>query len=342
MRFGFLITARCNAACTHCTTSCGPNETAALPHDRLLALMDEAAALWREHRADDEDLHLCISGGEPFLDLEGLLQLVAHGTALGATMSCVTNGYWAATDDKARRQLRALKAAGLRHLGVSTSRFHQQFVKARRVQRALDIARETGIRVTLKCALTRADRAVDGLEQWARASGADELEIFPVAPYLREGAQLEDDQYIRELQLPQGRCPQPTVTVKESGVAYTCCVPGGFVDFLALGNVRRASLAAIYQRFYRGEVQQALRHRGPAYFAGAIAAGGESHRLRERYESVCDLCAHIASDPVMAAIARDAARDFAEQRMTLTLAQLAAQNPSASGGNPPQRLEEGR
>lgn len=340
MRFGFLITARCNAACTHCTTSCGPNETAAIPREKLLGLMDQGAALWRKHGAKGEQLQFCISGGEPFLDFEGLLELVAHGASLHARMSCVTNGFWAASDDKARRHLEAIKAAGLTSLAVSTSRFHQRYVKPERVKRALDIAREIGIHATLKCALTNADRAAeDGLEQWARASGADRLEMFPVVPYLREGARLPDDEYIRKLKLPRGRCPQPTVTVKENGIAYTCCMPGGFVEFLALGNVHESGLDAIYRRFYRGDVQQALRHRGPFHFARAIIGRGEGRRLRERYESACDLCAHIASDTVMSRIAQAAAREFARSRMTMTLAKLLSAGAPQSRGKEPQPEE---
>jgi MoaA/NifB/PqqE/SkfB family radical SAM enzyme len=326
MRFTFLITARCNAACTHCAVNSGPYQTQALPKSKLLELMDEAAAIWRKERSPGEPLHLCVSGGEPFLDFPQLVELVAHGAGLGAEMSCVTNGYWASSDDSARAKLISLKAAGLSLVAVSTSRFHQAFVKPARVERALKLAGQVGLRTALKCALTAADKAEPaGLEGWAAAQGADQLEVFPVMPHLRDGAVLRDDEYIRDVALPEGTCPAPMITVREDGAAYTCCMPGGFVDFLRLGNVFDTGLQGIFDRFYLNGTQQALRHRGPAHFARAIIADGQGHRLRSKYEGVCDLCTHIASDPEMSAIARREARNFATARFRKAAWKLAAQ-----------------
>lgn len=317
MRFGFLLTARCNASCAHCTVNSGPMQTAALPQDTVLDLMDQAAVLWRREGLRGEGLEFCLSGGEPFLDFDRLLRIVGHGSRLGATVSCVTNGSWAATDDVARAKLAALKQAGLAALAVSTSSFHQRFVRLARVERALALAREAGLSTGLKCAVTASDRA--GIESWARTRAVDQLEVFPVLPYLRDGAVLPERDYIREHALPKGRCPAATITVREDGRAYTCCMPGAFTEFLALGSVHQTSLDDIHDRFYLQNRQQALRHRGPAYFARAVIAAGAGARLRQRYESVCDLCAHIASDSHMAPIALRAADAFAARELQAEL-----------------------
>lgn len=319
MRFGFLITARCNAACTHCTTSCGPNESTALSQEKLISLMDEAAAIWRQRRFPGEALTFSISGGEPFLDFAQLNAVVAHGRDLGAVMSCVTNGFWAANDARAREKLLALKHAGLDGVAVSTSRFHQQFVKRERVDRALRVAHDLGLHTTLKCAITSGDQDI---ERWARQRQVDRLEVFPVVPYLRDGAGLPERDYIRQRGLPEGPCPYPTITVREDGRAYTCCMPGGFTPLLRLGNVHESPLEHVYRKFYLSGPQQVLRHRGPAHFARALIAQGHGERLRESYESVCDLCAHIAADPVMSAIAEGVASDFAREQSRKVLQEI--------------------
>lgn len=326
MRFGFLITARCNASCTHCSVSSGPQRTEGLARDPLLRLIDEAAAVWRQERAPGEPLQLSISGGEPFLQFPLLLEVVAHGARLGAQMSCVTNGFWAASDERARSRLYALKDAGLSLLAVSTSRFHQAFVKRERVERALAIARDVGLRTALKCALTAGDKdRADGLEQWARARNVDQLEVFPVLPYLRDGAALPEHEYLRDAPLPEGTCPAPMLTVREDGRAYTCCMPGAFTEFHGLGNALETGLARSFDAFYLNGVQQVLRHRGPAHFARAIVAAGEGHRLRPAYEGVCDLCAHVASEPALAAIARREALAFGRARYRRALWQIGRQ-----------------
>lgn len=307
MRLGFLVTARCNASCSHCTTSCGPEKTTSLPQEFVIDLMNQAATLWRKDHVDGEPLTFSISGGEPFLDFAQLLTLVAHGHELGATVSCVTNGFWASNDVVAEEKVLALKKAGLHGIAISTSRFHQEFVRRTRVERALRISRMQGLRTTLKCAVVRGD--LDQLH-WAEQQVVDQREIFPVVPYLREQASLPEAEYLRVPGVPEGRCPCPTITVREDGQAYTCCMPGGFVDFLALGDTRKMRLEEVQRRFYLQGRQQVLRHLGPAHFARHVIKAGHGDRLRPAYESVCDLCAHIASDRVMSTIADQAADQF--------------------------------
>lgn len=326
MRFGFLVTSRCNASCAHCTVDSGPYRSEALSAEQITSLMDQAAHIWRRQRSLGEDLHFSISGGEPFLDFAKLQRIVAYGAKLGAVVAVVTNGYWATTHAAARTKLAQLKQCGLNLLAVSTSRFHQDFVRRERVERALAVAATLGLRTALKCATTADDSETpNNLMSWAANTKVDQREVFPVLPYLRQGAVLGESQYARSERLPSGRCPAATLTVRENGRAYTCCMPGAFTDFHAIGNVHLESLATIYERFYLSGVQQALRDRGPAYFAGAVIRSGLGHRLRGRYEGVCDLCAHIGSDPEMAAVARRSARVHARRQCLVAAGVLARQ-----------------
>ncbi len=302
MNIGLLITARCNAQCTHCATTCGPARTEALPQGRIFSLMDEAAAI-RRKIGGDEPLHFSLSGGEAFLDFQQLLEIAAHGKRLGATVSCVTNAYWATSDEKARAMLTEVKAAGLTHLASSTSRFHQRYVKIERVRRALTIAKELGLHTCLKCAQTVSDRKDGWAEAFAKSVAPDETEIFPIVQPLRDGGVLPDSEFIREKGLPKGRCPVPVITVREDGKAYTCCTPGGFVPFLELGNVHETGLAGIRERYYLGGKQHILLKKGPIHFARRAMAQGQGHLLRDAYAGICDLCAHIATDPTLSALA---------------------------------------
>lgn len=319
MQLGLLITARCNAACTHCSTSCGPRQTTALSREDIFRLMDEAAAI-----EDGKPLVFSLSGGEPFLNFDLLREIVAYGARLGGEVTCVTNGYWAASDEKARTLLATLRAAGLRRLGVSTSRFHQRYVKLARVQRALKIATDVGIDAVLKYATTRSDESeAAALEAWARSIGISRCEPFPVLPYLREGEELPQAEYRLEPGLPADTCPIPSLTLRETGTAYSCCAPGGFVDFLSLGNAVEEGLEPIYRRFLLNGRQKLLREKGPIQFARAIQARGLGHHLRKAYAGACDLCAHIASDPVLAEVAREEADRYEQEYLTTALMDMA-------------------
>jgi MoaA/NifB/PqqE/SkfB family radical SAM enzyme len=323
MKLALLITAHCNASCTHCSTSCGPHRREHLSREQIFKLIDEAAEL-----TSTEKLKVLLSGGEPFLDFDLLLEVIRYAKGKRAIVTVVTNAYWATSVERARDLLIQLKQAGLRSFAISTSRFHQQFIKRQRVERALQASREVGMRCTLKYVRTRSD-ALDreGIRSWATGVGAHDVQDFPLLPYLRTGAseQPETD-YIRDAGLPNGPCPAAILTVREDGRAFTCCTPGSFTELLKLGHATRESLHEVNARFHFGGVQQILRHGGPGEFVEAIRAKGQSHRLRHNYASVCDLCTHIASEPILAAIATEIA-DALEVRQVKALVESTSPVP---------------
>jgi hypothetical protein len=130
--------------------------------------MKEAAAV-----KDQTTLRFDLTGGEPFLDFEGLLDLVRFGAGLGAQVTCVTNAYWATSSERAESLLTQLKSAGLWSISVSTSRHHVQFVPLKRVQLALALARTVGLTTEIKVAVMQSDNAKDGLIDQCRQQISD-------------------------------------------------------------------------------------------------------------------------------------------------------------------------
>lgn len=328
MRLSLLLTARCNAGCAHCSTNCGPYRTESLDTGTLFAVMDQAKRLAGRRRPE-----FYLSGGEPFLDFPRLLAVIRHGARLRGVVTCVTNGYWATSDDKARAMLAAVRAAGLQRLAVSRSRFHEAFVSRRRVERVLGAARAVRLPCTVKYVRGRSDAdAPAEVARWARAAGADNVQEIRLLPHLREGARLPESEYPRRRGLPRGACPARLFSVREDGRAFTCCTPGGFNDLLALGNVRETPLAELRDRFHLGGTQQILRRHGPIHFARAVRGRGLGDRLRGAYAGVCDLCTHIASDPQMAAVAADVSGAFEIRQVTDLLGSRAAGVPHRPKG----------
>jgi MoaA/NifB/PqqE/SkfB family radical SAM enzyme len=325
MQLVMVVTARCNASCEHCSTSCGPKRQEHLSREMLERLIDEAAAL-----SKGEPLEISITGGEPFLDFPLLKHVVQYGRARGATMSCVSNGYWATSPARADDLLRQLKDSGLAILAISTSKFHQRFVSRTRVDRALDAARRIGVETVLKYVRTSDDADVDAICASGDSAGADRTEVIPLMPTLRDDARLADGAYAREPGIPAGTCPGAIVSVREDGNAYPCCTPGGFNGFFRLGNVADASLREIQERFYLSPKLQVLRAHGPAFFAKAIRERGLQERLRPAYAGVCDLCTHIASDPQMAAVAEQASQDFVLEQLGALLSPRSSPTPATT------------
>jgi len=315
MDLSLLLTARCNAACRHCSTDCGPRRTEHLDQEQVTGLMDQAALLSR-----GEPLQFFLSGGEPFLDLDFLLRILRHGSRLGAFMTCVTNGYWATSETRANSVLTSVKDAGLAELAVSSSPFHEEFVRRQRVERVLGAARRVGLPCTVKFVRTRSEaRTPEEITRWATTAGAKDVQELPLLPHLRRGEQLTQSEYPRGRGLPAGPCPGRVLTVREDGRAFTCCTPGGFNDFLSLGDAHATPLSELRDRFYLGGTQQILREHGPIYFARAIIARGLGGRLRSSYMGTCDLCTHVSSDPHLAAVAEEASTAFEVRQLRQVL-----------------------
>jgi hypothetical protein len=306
VNLGIILTARCNASCIHCSKSYGPYRSEGLSREHIFRLMDQAAGI-----EDGEPLWIDLTGGEPFLDFQLLLDVVTHGAQRGAQLSCVTNAYWAVTPEAAHDKLSQLLEAGLTTLGISVSRFHQQFVPLLRVRTALGAAAQLGIATELKGAVLTQDLKAGGvLEEWKAVLDADKINIFPILPSLREGASLPECDYYREPGLPTEPCPGDVVCVYSDGIARSCCGPGVSGPFLALGDTTDTSLTEIHQRFVARGKQRILREIGPIHFAKAAISAGLGHVLRNSYAGPCDLCGHVAADSRLRQIADQVSSAF--------------------------------
>lgn len=309
MRLGIEITSRCNARCAHCSAACGPQGTAALGTDELRAVMDQAAAL------NTGQLEFALTGGEPFLDLAQLRALIAHGRALGAIVGCVSNGFWATSVSRGVEVLAPLADAGLRLLGISSSRFHRAFVPAERVAHALQAARQCGLRTVLKQAVIEADlSSAPDADLSAAAAWADEVESFAVIGPGRSQGAVADHELIRPRGIPLGRCPSEDTMIAADGRVLACCSSGPVSELHTLGDIRTATLARALDRLHRDPVHQRLRAAGPASFLPAVVRAGHQARLREGYVDTCDLCTHLASDPQLASVVRDSAHETHPER----------------------------
>jgi hypothetical protein len=300
MKLGLILGMRCNASCTHCSYSSGPYRTESLNRELALRAMDEAAAAIGE----GESLNFLLTGGEPFLDFEFLLEVVSHGAKLGGYVNCVTNAYWAKTDEVATEMLSRLHDAGLSALAVSVSRFHQQYVPLHRARRALQVAASLGMQTELKGVVTNEDLEPGGtLHEWKSSLDADTINIFPVLPSLRDGAALPEGAYYRVPGLPSEPCPGEVLTLYYNGIARSCCFPPSTDRFLTIGDARSQPIADLLSRLRDGARQRILREHGPIHFAKAAMDAGLGDRLRDSYAGPCDLCEHIRNDPALRRVA---------------------------------------
>ena len=123
---GVMVNYRCNAACRHCLYSCSPTRGPAAYIDEESA--EKICRLLR--KGGCRSVH--IGGGEPFLDLDGLLMAVRKLKRAGIKLEYIeTNAFWAAgtsAQKEAREKLERLLAEGGNTLCISIDPFHAEYV----------------------------------------------------------------------------------------------------------------------------------------------------------------------------------------------------------------------
>ena len=143
---GLFLTYRCSGACRHCLYACSPRWPAdwISREDAERVLRSLASSMRGRYRPDppvgvNEGLHL--TGGEPFLNFELLLDLVGIAAELRIPGIFVeTNASWCVNDHLTRDRLRALKSAGLRGVLISVNPFLLEHVPFERTCRAVRVA----------------------------------------------------------------------------------------------------------------------------------------------------------------------------------------------------------
>lgn len=192
------VTMKCNIHCDFCSVRAGEYHHHDLPLDRILALIDEAAALGLE------ELHFL--GGEPTLrrDLE---QMVEHAARLGVSTRIITNGMLLP-----RERIQGLIDAGLGEVMISVDGLHDTHTQLRHSgesgwEKSMECARnciDLGIRTRVSTAAYRTNYDdVLPLLDLVDSIGADCYSVFLGSPLGRGHGMLGDviDPYRwRELQ----------------------------------------------------------------------------------------------------------------------------------------------
>ena len=135
---------KCPLRCKHCSVYAGPARREALSGDVAQAVVTDFAAL-------PSAKVVAITGGEPFLDLVQLRELLGRVATFSQLHSYViTSAHWATSLEEARRVLRPLPPISL--LMVSADQYHEEFVPRSRLRNAIVAAREAGSDVVLSIA----------------------------------------------------------------------------------------------------------------------------------------------------------------------------------------------
>ena len=134
---GVILTYRCHSGCAHCLYNCGPRWPNEAMSSADLRRALETVASWPRR----PQVHL--TGGEPFLHFDRLLEGARVAAELGIVSYVETSAGWCTDEGEAVERFAALRRAGLEFVLVSCSPFHAERIPPARTLRAVRAALET-------------------------------------------------------------------------------------------------------------------------------------------------------------------------------------------------------
>ncbi len=291
---GLMLTYQCPAACEFCYYRCSPEKKGVMP-------LDTAIRAWQGiHELGGEGASIHITGGEPFLYLDEMMEILAQGKrrGLGPVDQIETNAYWADEGADIHGILRKLDSLGMRVLKISCDPFHQEFIGIEKVRRLAAVARETlgEGRVLVRWEKYAADPVtVTGLN-WSgrleryKASLAEYPCRFTgrAADRLAEAAADRTPEEISLLSCSGAFLRAKGVHIDPFGNVFS-----GMCSGIVVGNVNDRPLADIWLQFDppSDDVVGWLFSGGPAEMAKAAVAHGFG--IRQKYATGCHLCSDL-------------------------------------------------
>ncbi|MBN1181991.1 MAG: radical SAM protein [Bacteroidales bacterium] len=138
---GIITNYYCTSRCAHCLYACSPKW--------------EKRYITREQARNNfkwiKDLgcySVHIGGGEPFLNFDGLLDVLDIANQEGIGIDYIeTNSSWFVNKEKGEEQLRAIRAKGVSTLLISISPFHNEYIPLCRVKELISACQRTGLSV---------------------------------------------------------------------------------------------------------------------------------------------------------------------------------------------------
>jgi len=290
-----IYTNKCNIKCNHCVYSCSPEKKLKLNLEKSLSLLDSFPKF--------KIKHLGISGGEPLLYLNEVLQIIFKAKKQGLKVTLLSNGFWGSSIEKAEEIVSKLKKAGVTLLRISSDDFHQKFIPQQNIFNILDASRKQNLCVSLSFAFLN-DYSQLGFvakyrDYFNKINSKEELGFIfqPVQPIGRAFKKIPKEKFVSSKRLfKKEKCPLNELAVSYSGKGFACC--NVFFDsnpVFMLNGLALDSPEKLFESYQKSPLIFFLRKKGP-YFITKLA---EKHKLKKiktiqpgNYVGLCSYCVH--------------------------------------------------
>ncbi|EJV0606201.1 hypothetical protein CGI74_05935 [Vibrio parahaemolyticus] len=289
-------TNRCNAKCSMCYQSSGPNGSDMVGLKRLdIVFIKKAMKEAKEIPALEPRFHL--AGGESFLHFSECIDLFIYARELGyENITATSNCYWATRMSKARSYARRLKESGLSQLEISWDFWHLPYIEQRAIENAIVACREQGIYVNLRVLTSKSNSLSDALSL-INDSALDlvsEISCGPVFNTGRATLEINEDEFLSGGGAG-GNCHSVlNLTVNPMGNVSPCCAGADQTNNLSFGNIKLESMLDIYNKMNSSSFLRTLVFYGVGAFVPILERS--EIKMGRDYQNICHLCWNIFSD----------------------------------------------
>jgi len=303
---GFMLTYKCTIACPHCIVKAGPHRTEEMKIESAFNWLDQI----RSSR-DGSVIGISLTGGEPFYNMDLLINIADYASKSGFIISVVTNGFWASTKTEALRILDLCSSISM--ISVSTDSPHLEQISFNNVSNAIWAAKKLGKLYSISVA-TENELTPDYLDVMDRVLEITDKEYVNTAFILPVGRAAKNAKYTN-YQLSS----EPAVTACQmanfpiifpNGNVIACIGPPITLPTfnpLFLGNLNNESIEKIFERSESNYVLHSIRTFGPKVIVDLLREHDHSELLPLNYikDATCDICYKLLSNRAICDLLND-------------------------------------
>ena len=306
-KLSITVTDKCNAACDMCCLSCSPKNNFHFDSNDLKTVIDEAAAL-------DGMNEIIFTGGEALLYYEDVLECSAYAFSRGLKVSLCTNGFWGDTQENAKRIVGELKKVGVTKFSFSADEYHQKYIPAENLLRAIRAVNDAGLKSKLTVMETKGSKNLARVQELL----GDEIQrtkiiCHPLLPAGRARKNFNDDKILKLFQARDAACIFDNMLHLDfDGYYYMCCsIFCKEIPRLRIGKIFETPLAEIEQKVTSDDFFYVMLLKGFSWYLDRAAEHG--YYLPERISFPCECCKFIFCNPELMRIIENDVHNKADE-----------------------------
>lgn len=312
---GLLLTYKCTIACAHCIVQAGPDRKEEMPLKSAIKWLDEI-----KDYGDNRILAVSLTGGEPFYNLDHLIQIADHANSLDLAVSVVSNAFWATSKEEAKRIL--AMCSSIRMISVSTDIPHQKSIPFENVKNAIWAAKKLGMlyRIAVTTENLASPEYLELMDEILEITDIEFVSPTITLPIGRAERFRNNENYKFVKEPPASACSMASFPIiMPNGDIIACIGPPIAMprnNPLYLGNLYENSLKTILDKAELNHLLHAIRTFGPKELIALLQKHNYHHLLPKQYigGAICDICHKLFSNQGISELLSDLVKQDAEFR----------------------------